>query len=61
MHITIRSNVCVSESKRTLDFEMLLVVKVLEKSAVNKSGRCSYQSVFEIKDIPNIAFQSFIY
>lgn len=40
MHITIRSNVCVSESKRTLDFEMLLVVKVLAKSAVNKSGRC---------------------
>lgn len=40
MHITLRNNVCVSESKRTLDFEMLLVVKVLEKSVVNKSGRC---------------------
>lgn len=36
IHITIRSNVCVSESKRTLDFEMWPVVKVMAMSAVNK-------------------------
>lgn len=40
MHITIKSNVCVSDSKRTLDFEMWLVVKVLAMTAVNKSGPC---------------------
>lgn len=36
IHITIRSNVCVSDSKRTLDFEMWPVVKVMAMSAVNK-------------------------
>lgn len=40
MHIAIKTNVCVSDSKRTLDIDMLCVVKVLAKSAVNKSGRC---------------------
>lgn len=44
MHITIKTNVCVSDSKRTLDIDMLCVVKVLAKSAANKS-------VFGIKDI----------
>lgn len=40
MHITIKTNVCVSDSKRTLDIDMLFVVKVLAMSAVNKSGKC---------------------